>query len=250
MKTILTWLLLCGVAVAQSPTIRDGLVMWQTWENGNAVDRISSNNGTLIGSPLFPAGVVGRSISLDGSSQSVSNVGNLASFSFIQNTMVFTIATWLRSNSVSTRQVVLANANTSADKGVLLLFEHLSTVGTQAIRFVSYRGSLGNPRSDSHSGNNTLTDTRWHHVVVVGDGTVTPIYYIDGVHQTTTVINSSGPAPSGNTTRPTVIGRLTSGELNWNGDLDDFRIYNRALSAQEIAAIYNERLRQPMYEGD
>src|SRR5206468_12057477 len=40
--------------------------------------------------------------------------------------------------------------------------------------------------------------------------------------------------------KPLWIGSIQSGGVNvnfWNGDLDDVRVYNRALSASEIAAL-------------
>jgi hypothetical protein len=82
----------------------------------------------------------------------------------------------------------------------------------------------------------------WHHFVGIIGGTnqSNMSIYIDG-------ILSNGIAGPNNGTfyQPTqnswYIGADTSGSVNslWNGLLDDVRIYNRALSASEVQALYN-----------
>jgi len=84
------------------------------------------------------------------------------------------------------------------------------------------------------SSDDTYTDTEWHHVVgVIDNGT--SILYVDGVRQaqegSVDLTNSDGIA---------VIGKQygdDSSHRYWNGAIDDFRIYYRALSGQEISDL-------------
>ena len=76
-----------------------------------------------------------------------------------------------------------------------------------------------------------VIDGKWHHIVAVNNGTNAYIY-LDGIQKT----SGAGSLNSRSWDR---IGEYI--ELGWYGFLgciDEFRIYNRALSAQEIAWLY------------
>jgi len=76
----------------------------------------------------------------------------------------------------------------------------------------------------------------WHHIVGVRNGT-TAYLYIDGQlqAQTTNAIVGGNVTTGGISLKFGFLG----GWGNYNGLLDDVRIYNRVLSAAEIMAIYN-----------
>lgn len=90
-----------------------------------------------------------------------------------------------------------------------------------------------------------LSDGNWHHIVAVYSA-VSTIYsntdfYVDGVLQAINC-NVSGLSQNVNTgsTYPVTIGRgATSAVRYWDGDLDDFYFYNRALTATEVQQLYN-----------
>jgi hypothetical protein len=78
----------------------------------------------------------------------------------------------------------------------------------------------------------------WTHYVGTYDGT-TARFYQDGVQQGTLTQSVSLLPPSYNMH----IGAFVSGGnpvLKFNGKIDDVRIYNRALSAAEVTALYGE----------
>ncbi len=84
-------------------------------------------------------------------------------------------------------------------------------------------------------GATTLNIGEWYHVAGVWDGSVVRIY-LNGV-----LDNNPPDARGGNIgtdTRPLYIGGRSGQDL-LDGRLDDIRIYNRALSAAEILALYN-----------
>jgi len=77
----------------------------------------------------------------------------------------------------------------------------------------------------------------WHHIVVVYEG-ATATVYSDGVQRDTVTI-----AAVRNNNLPLYIGRY--GEFNihhWNGLIDEVRIYDRALSVEEIRASMHIKL--------
>ena len=82
----------------------------------------------------------------------------------------------------------------------------------------------------------TLTDTDWHHLAGTFDGT-TGRLYLDGV--ATGTPDTSGSLVTNNLNL--YIGRNTDPDVAttyFNGLIDDVRIYNRALSAQEVKQLY------------
>ena len=85
----------------------------------------------------------------------------------------------------------------------------------------------------------SLTTGQWHHVVFVktGVGDLGNLY-IDGVLQTS-YTGSIASTPSNSV--DFLIGRYTSSGYEFNGLIDDVRIYNRALTTNEITTIYNYR---------
>jgi hypothetical protein len=83
-------------------------------------------------------------------------------------------------------------------------------------------------------------DGAWHHLAGTYDG-VTVRLYVDGVEQgtgtpATSAINYA--LADNNTFR---IGGYRSScvDFLFTGDIDEVQIFNRALTAQEIAAIYS-----------
>jgi hypothetical protein len=85
------------------------------------------------------------------------------------------------------------------------------------------------------AGNKDINDGQWHHVAGIYDGTNKYIY-VDGV------LDVSAPATGtiAQNSYPVCIGENAEapGHL-WNGLIDEASIYNRALTASEIQAIYN-----------
>ena len=84
------------------------------------------------------------------------------------------------------------------------------------------------------SGSMGVFDYKWHHVAAVYDGTTLYIY-VDGTLDTTR-------AASGNITPnddSVLIGDFAEiANFEWVGNIDDVRIYNRALTADEIKLFY------------
>jgi len=80
----------------------------------------------------------------------------------------------------------------------------------------------------------------WHHVAITYDyAQQKGVIYINGAPDKTTNGISVSMTPSD---LPLLIGAMTQGasgyDSNWNGAIDEVRIYNRALSSDEVKAIY------------
>jgi hypothetical protein len=92
------------------------------------------------------------------------------------------------------------------------------------------------------SGTTTVSDDKWHHLVFTFDRDVAARTYVDGVQDGGSVISqwSSVDMISPN---PFRIGAYNNTDGNpmafFTGQLDEVRVYNKALSTDEISNLYN-----------
>ncbi len=95
--------------------------------------------------------------------------------------------------------------------------------------------------------NNCLFNGAWHHVVEVYDATLSTqiggvLFYVDGVLMPTISCNVSGTNTAINTgtMNPVTIGKhaINTAQRFFAGDLDDYYLYNRALSSTEVMQLY------------
>jgi len=114
--------------------------------------------------------------------------------------------------------------------------------GTSDINWELYQngnnlGARINGTSDTcTSTGNKFTTNTWHHIGMVWTGTEIKIY-IDGVLSSNSCSRiTSLPNTAGNLS----IGSYESGSYSFNGQLDDARIYNYALSEAQVKKIMNE----------
>jgi hypothetical protein len=87
-----------------------------------------------------------------------------------------------------------------------------------------------------YEANTAITDTEWHHFTILKDGDDgdNVIFYLDGVYD--------GNASVGTVATPSgvkYIGRRNQGGA-YNGTLDEIRIYDKALTAEEVSLSYNQ----------
>ena len=93
----------------------------------------------------------------------------------------------------------------------------------------------------------TVEDLNWHHVAITREGTIAKLY-IDGSERVFTAVSQFIPTISPN---GFITGQdqdeLGSGfgemEEDWAGDIDNLRVYRRALSAPEIQLLSQTDIR-------
>lgn len=96
--------------------------------------------------------------------------------------------------------------------------------------------------------NRPLPANRWVHVAATWDGTVATIY-LDGVLFASTLVGSL-TNPAANPGATFSIGAYNSGASGrWNGRLLDVRLYNSALSANNVLSLYQGKSVDPMPVG-
>jgi hypothetical protein len=229
------------MAFQYSPKIvTDGLVLYldaantksyvsgsTTW---NDISR-SGVNGTLVNGPTF-SGTNGGSIVFDGADDYVTDIGTVSTFSFMQNTGVFTINVWVKPNVLGTAMYFIGNNDgTTGAKGFFLgklsnnRFNFTLTYGASGLSILSFQLV------------DYYTDTNWVNVTISSNG-LNAIAYKNGTRFGTS--NSITILSTGDSTRNLSIGRINNSPgTNWSGSIAQTSIYNRTLSAQEVLQNYN-----------
>lgn len=193
------------------------------------------NNATSTGT----TGVVGKikqARNFDGTSDFIQapDSANLSP------TKVLTVSLWARQTSISFPKALTAKWTFQTDGSWGMQTDSSAGTGIQVF-ILSSAVDAGSNRGTSPAG--SWTAGVWHHVSFVfnGGGTDNPSrlqIYIDGKQQSLTFTGTI-PASLVDSASPVNVG-LFGGSLarNWNGDLDDVRIYNRALSVSEVGQLY------------
>jgi prepilin-type N-terminal cleavage/methylation domain-containing protein len=203
-----------------------GILAW--WPlNGDASDASGNGvNATAIGavSAQGQSGAANGAYQLGETAQYIS-VGNPSSFSAVPSQ--FTYSIWLArtGTTAGSQWPVIMGANDThvgfgmraSGYGASIYFEW----GLSPYSGSTFAGSGGN--------GSLATANEWHHAVATFNGTTLSFYW-DGTHRAT-----SGSTVMRTPMLPMTIGSSSSG---WIGKVDDARVYGRALSAEEVQAVF------------
>lgn len=206
---------------------------FQQTSGATAVDSSGNgHNGVLMGgATLGQVGQVGNALNLDGVAGSYVALpaGMLDAVSQV------TVAAWVRVRTARDFQRVFDFGGTTTPSRSMYLVPQAGG----PVRFaITTSGSTGEQRIDGPA---ALTVGTWQHLAVVLGPGAGGTLYLNGVPVTTNVGVTLRPvdlAPMPNLW----LGRSQSaGSPHFDGQLDEVRIYDRALSAAEIAALHSLR---------
>jgi hypothetical protein len=217
----------------------NGLVAWWQAED-NANDSVGTNNGTLVSGITFTDGKVGQGFHLNGTNQYI----QIADSTSLKPTDV-TVEAWVRLDVEVTPnagnpglQYIVFKKNTRNYnfEGYTLLKNRVS--GQDIFSFAIASAGGGQIHADS----TTVPQVGvWYHVAGTYDSSSGYLkLYVNGVQEGSAYAYAGFPLNYG--TRPIFIG--TTGESfdgKLEGTVDEVSIYSRALSTNEIQAIYNAR---------
>ena len=208
------FVLVLGMVITSGANAADpNLVGWWKLDEGSGDTAIdSSGNGFDI--PLqnttWGTGKFGGAAHFNGE-----GTGQLGGFNYSNNAI--TVCTWVWHDAFIAGQV---ERYVTAESEIAVIRKE--TDGRLHF-YIKTGGSLRHLRISD-----VLTEGQWHHVVGTWDG-LTQRLYLDGVE-----IASQEP---GSVLDATAGIRLSSGAEPLNGMLDDVRVYNRALTEQEINGV-------------
>jgi prepilin-type N-terminal cleavage/methylation domain-containing protein len=174
----------------------------------------NGNTGTLTNGPTWITGKVDNALSFDGVDDYIRINDNILT---LANT--FTLSWWIKAPFPDDNNDVLFGDSSSG-----LSIYSLSSNG-------GFYGSIGNISTRWLIQAN-VHDNEWHLVTITAEATTGDIRaYKDGI--------SSYVTTGTNFSLITLDDLYIGCSPAWNGNIDEVRIYNRALSPAEIKAIYN-----------
>jgi hypothetical protein len=185
----------------------------------------NSNNGTINGAtPTI--GKKGQALSFNGSSSRV-DLKN-SGFGSLVNNGDFTVSLWAKTNTDNSRRTIIGDWNSSGENESF------------AIEFGGYYQDPTHITTDIYSSssphyldsNFVYSADTWYHIVVTRNSTERRIY-IDGTSQ-----NSDANVAISNGSNLTLGRAGAYNNFYLDGTIDEFRVYNRALSAQEVGDLY------------
>ena len=222
-----------GATIFVNETVNDGLIAhWKFDAVGAATARdfIGTAHGTLqngaslSGAPLPPMTVANAgSLALDGVNDQVA-ISDTAALDLATS---FSVAAWVKRGSIDTYDAIY-DSGEQANTWWVFIADGSTGKDNQP--------GFGERGLAEVYATQALTDTNWHHLAFVknGDGSNNLTFYVDG--------QASGTASVGTVTTPAGdkhIGVLHDGVFAapFGGNLDDVRVYNRALSATEVQRL-------------
>jgi len=223
------------------PVTDPNLLVWYTFEEGSgnvALDYSGHNrHGVMTGSPLpsRTGGMVGDAIALTGNGDRIVYDGDNGAF--LNGLSAMSVTVWIKSNIINTEKgfVVFTDPD-GTDARDIRYDDAGSTTGVDnCFKYGVTTGTAGQ-QLESPGG---LQVTEWQHVAMTWVTDTQIQFYVDG----TLLAPGNPPAdpPDGTTIGCTklVVGQgcKDGAASSWNGLIDDVRVYNKALTQQQIKDI-------------
>jgi hypothetical protein len=204
------------------------LVGWWKFDEGKGTSAADSSGyghaGTLMGNPKWQptGGKVGGALEFDGDGDYV-NLGKSPDFDLAEQ---ITIAAWIKVNRFDKEwQAIIAKGDSA--------WRMQRVRQTDNLEFACSGLAVPGTEWGDIYGNMSVNDGQWHHAAGVYDGSKLYLY-VDGKLDVSS--NASGDINVND--HPVYIGENAeqTGRF-WNGLIDDVRIYNYAISGEQITSL-------------
>jgi len=226
-----------GGAAIPEDTMTRGLAGYWSFDEGGGQTAFDAsgngNDGTLVNGPKWTQGKNGGALQFDGKDDYV-KVGN----NNIQgNENIISIETWFRIDQIKGYQWIVGKSpNSSGEKITYPLALSVDPSGNLQARLYDnidcvYGGGVCYAQSQISVG-------EWYHVIATLDTSLPSEnikLYINGRLVKTGDYNGS----QNSNTQPYIFGKYGSQYYLTNGQIDEVRIYNRALTEAEVRYHYN-----------
>ena len=142
----------------------------------------------------------------------------------------FSIACWVNLNSLETWSRIY---DFGGDTTIFMMLTPASGNTGYPYFCITLNGNDG---EQGLNGNSTMPTGSWQHIAVTKSGS-TGIFYVNGQEVNRNTGMTLNPADMGNTTNNYIGRSQWSQDPYLNGEVDEFVVYNRALSATEVAGL-------------
>lgn len=215
-------------------------------------EQTNAYTGTVIGGVTFGgSGVVGNAATFDGSTGYIT-----APYQVLNNLPVGTIMAWIYPTSVASAQICSHQNDGVGSYAIFAVGVHggcggnpgnplAGTLGQVYWHGQNFRSTYQSPETVSSS--SILTPNAWYHLAVTFSSSAVNIYINGVLDSFTSTIN--GFIPNDSATNVQICAWIAPGgyflPTHFSGMMDDFSVWNTALSASSIAMIYNTQRSPP-----
>jgi hypothetical protein len=251
LDTTQTYIQLNGIDAENAYTylnLNDDVLAWLRFDDqtisGNPIDISgNNNNGTLNGGAFVDGyGIYGKNLWTDGYYDCV-NIPTSSSMNAIDDSATFSI--WARSYEDFT-------AFPSSNRGLFGCYQGTTNAffvcihtADQKIEMYNRMGSSYSYRSLCDTFLSTNFITSWHLYTITFNSSYVAAY-VDGIYKGRAVFDSAWPDLSylADGFETYVARGWTTGTFDWYGDTDEFIVFNRELSVDEIQSLYDSQIYQ------
>ncbi len=223
LMAIITGILLVFAVSAISVAQTTGPVSRWTGD-GNADDLIGGNNGTLVNVATYTGGKLGQAFAFNG----VNGYLSAPTTGLPTGNHDRTMTMWVKIDVTGTGNSWFGGYGSFGTASNSYALGALGT--TNQLFFSKWQSALFGP---------LLQNSRWYHVAVTNVGSFFTLYLdgasVNSVTYTTVTTTANSQFYMGRL--PGALGDTQA----LHGEVDDVRVYDRALSASEIAGVFNER---------
>ena len=224
---------LASISTSNINLVPSGLVGYWNFDGKNMTNATATdvsgngNNGALIGMTTASSktiGKLGQALTFDAADDKI----NMGTPSALNITSTITISAWIypRSYGDGSNGRIIVNKNGDATSGYTLFMDNTNRANSITFCTNTCVGPVGTP--------NVITLNRWQHVVVIQSAT-TLTHYVNGVQ---VYSGAAIAAPLTSSNNFVIGGRTTDQARNFDGMMDDVRVYNRDLPEKEVQALY------------
>ena len=217
--------------------LTDGLVGYWSFDGPDvagttAFDRSGQGNtGTLTNGPVRAIGRIGQALEFDGVDDGV-NVGSAA---VLDDMRALSITAWIYPTGwgEDVRGRIYAKTGANSNNSTFFMVRNTAT----EIETLSFNIGYLTTNGSADPANNTISLNTWWFVAATfkeGDGG--PRIWVNG-REATYASRIAEAGTKGNDTSAAEIG-TEGGATSFDGLIDDVRVYNRALNADEIKRLY------------
>jgi len=217
------------------PSPSGNLIAHYTFDIDAMDDSGSGKNGTISGATIT-TGKIGNALSFDG----VDDYVDIGTFDVTGSGL--TLAAWVNADTFNNQDARIISKATGGAQGAHYFM--LSTYHPSALYVPRFRLKTNDITSTLVGNGGDLTTGTWHHIAATYDGSMMKLYQ-DGLEiasQTKTGNITADPSVNVN------IGRNPVGGNEFDGIIDDVRIYDVALTEAQIQEIITSSI--PLRAGD
>ena len=195
----------------------------------NALDTSGSGkHGVLLNGPARTNGVIGKAVRFDGVNDRVSATNATS----LNVTSAFTVACWVKPESVSSSTYFVIKGNDSSDRFAYALRASSAKVQYRWVSHAGVKSTFGTTAS-------VLAAGRWTHVAVAHTPGSLPVLFINGAVVPGSLSGGSATALVGMSSNAFSVGASADGKGLFKGAIDEVFVCASALVAAQIQNLTN-----------